>query len=742
MYRSTLSNRHEASSEQSSAGEVPVPLSRALGVMAPLSAGSAVWQSLRDTARDFVTYSMSPDRGRLSHLAIFAAATLLAWTARAFMVRRGIERDRAAIPLILGGWGTRGKSGTERLKAALFQGLGLECVVKTTGCEAMFIHAIPGTPAREIFLFRPYDKSTVWEQRDVLRLARRLKTRVFLWECMALQPELVRLVERDWMKNTCSTITNAYPDHEDIQGPSGRDVADVISEFVPTRGTVYTAEDQMLPILAQQAKRRDSRLVHVAAHRAELVADDLLSRFPYQEHPRNIALVARVAASFGIAPAVAIAEMADNVVPDLGVLKTYPAIDVEGRKLTFTNGMSANERMGALSNWIRCGFDRHEPDRQPADWIVTLVNNRGDRLARSQVFARFIVEDTAAHRHALIGTNVRALLGLIGHALDRYLISIDPTRDLPSDVAARARAACRRLERAFLHLKIGSLTASSVVSEAAALGWCALDRDLAESLLTPAKLGETLAEATCAVSALVPENLTDASSKPFLVATLAKRRAVRALRAFADANLTSRPAHVAKAFFHLYREIFFSQLTVIDDPRIGGDQLIERLARSAPPGARVAIVGLQNIKGTGLDFVYRWVSIEATLRRLTDLNSRDAAARARALRELSEHEDYGAFDSRLALVALADHALDSERERQLQASLIARLTARVKSASSVSGSPSAKNLLLIVFYWLFDHLVMIVNQRRARLITQALVNGTISRARAAISMRELVKFKG
>jgi len=614
--------------------------------------------------------------------------------------------------------------------------------VKTTGCEAMFIHAIPGTPAREIFLFRPYDKSTVWEQRDVLRLARRLKARVFLWECMALQSELVRLVERDWMRTTCSTITNAYPDHEDIQGPSGRDVADVISEFVPTHGTVYTAEDQMLPILTQKAKQRDSRLVHVGAQRAELIADDLLSRFPYQEHPRNIALVARVAASLGVPPTVAIAEMADNVVPDLGVLKTYPAIDVEGRRLKFTNGMSANERMGALSNWIRCGFDRHEPDRQPADWIVTLVNNRGDRLARSQVFARFIVEDTAAHRHVLIGTNVRALLGLIELALDRHLTSIDPTRDLPSDAPDRVQALTERLDKAFLHLKVGSLTASSVVSEATALGWPVLDHQLAERLLAPAEVGETLAEAKRAVEALLPEGVAEPNSRPFLVSTLARRRAVRALRAFAAANLASRPGQVAKAFSNVYREIFFSQLLVIDEPRITGDELIQRVAESAAPGARVAIVGLQNIKGTGLDFVYRWVSIEATVRRLTDLNSREAAARTRALRELSEHDDYGAFDSRLALAALSHHQPDDERERQLQARLVSRLSAQASDHSFASGRRSAKNALLVLFLWLFDHLVMIVNQRRAQLITRALVDGTISRARAATSMRELVKLKG
>jgi len=59
-----------------------------------------------------------------------------------------------------------------------------------------------------------------------------------------------------------------------------------------------------------------------------------------------------------------------------------------------------------------------------------------------------------------------------------------------------------------------------------------------------------------------------------------------------------------------------------------------------------------------------------------------------------------------------------------------------------SGRSNAKNILLVIFFWLFDHLAMILNQRRAQLITRALVSGTISRARAAISMREIVKSKG
>src|SRR5262249_42329533 len=269
-----------------------------------------------DGISDVGHFAMRSEGNRLPHVAAYATMTLLAMITRAIAIRRSIELDRRAIPLVVGGWGTRGKSGTERLKAGLFQGLGYEVLVKTTGCEAMFIHAVPGVRAQEVFIYRPYDKATIWEQRELLRLGQRFGGRAFLWECMALQPDLVNLLQAQWMRDDYSTITNAYPDHEDLQGPAGQDVAETISEFVPTNGRLFTSEDQMLPILRERAAARETSIHVVGARESELIADDLLARFPYHEHPRNIALVSALGQALGISSAIAIAEMADHVVPD------------------------------------------------------------------------------------------------------------------------------------------------------------------------------------------------------------------------------------------------------------------------------------------------------------------------------------------------------------------------------------------------------------------------------------------
>ena len=714
-----------------------------LSVFAPAALAPFAEQlgGLKDTWHDLLDYATSPHGNRLPHLAAYACVMLGAMMVRGVVMRRSIEHDRSKIPLVIGGWGTRGKSGTERLKAALFQGLGHETLVKTTGCEAMFIHAIPGVDAREVFIYRPYDKATVWEQRDVLELARRLRVRVFLWECMALQPDLVNLLQSQWMRDDYSTITNAYPDHEDVQGPSGYDVANVISEFVPTHGNLITSEEQMLPILRERAKERDTKLRIVGARDAELLADDLLTRFPYQEHPKNIALVTSLARTLGIPAAVAIAEMADHVVPDLGVLKRYPWVPHRGRQLSFVNGMSANERTGALQNWVRSGLDRHDVDATPNEWVVTLVNNRGDRVARSEVFARFLVEDIGAHAHFLIGTNVGGLHGFMREALKHHLTSISPTHDLEGDGTERLHTARARVDAAFRRLKVGRLDAPSVLAELSSFELPVLDVMELERVLEPSEPGETYEQARAAIESSLSKTI-EGASRPFVVASIAKRRAVRAVHAIVSRDLGANPGAVDRAFSAAYRAIFEESLVLLDDASLTGDQILEAIAQHAPPAARVTIMGVQNIKGTGLDFVYRWVSIDVVTRHLVALDSPSLEKREDALRALLHHGDYGLLDAKLALAKVRDaKSHDKQADELPYEPVLARLTTLVETRSKKIAARTRRTIgerIRGVIGSTFDYLDATRRRKMAGELLSALVMGRVSHASAAERMREII----
>ncbi|NNF45387.1 MAG: hypothetical protein HKN69_01335, partial [Desulfofustis sp.] len=415
-------------------------------------------------------YFFSVYENTLSDLAIFAGALLLFFVVSRLVMSRIAIRSRRKIELVVGGWGTRGKSGTERLKAALFEAIGSSQVSKSTGCEAMFLYAYPFGKTREMFLFRPYDKATIWEQYDLVKLASKLSSRIFLWECMALTPTYVRILQHQWMRDDYATITNTYPDHEDIQGPAGYNIPLVMTEFIPRNGNLITTEEQMLPILSAASARSNTSIKGIGWQQAELIAQDVLERFPYEEHPYNIALVVALAEEMGIDPDFTVKEMADRVIADIGVLKAFPPSHVRGRTLQFINGMSANERFGTLSNWRRMEFDRLDPMNHPETIISTLINNRADRISRSQMFAKIVVEDLAADYHFLIGSNLEGMMGYILDALDGFLekLRLSTSSNSPGEepaaifqqVAKRQRVPtdrveiCSRLETMLVNLSI------------------------------------------------------------------------------------------------------------------------------------------------------------------------------------------------------------------------------------------------------------------------------------------------
>ena len=691
-------------------------------------------------------------------LAIFLVGFAVLFFVGAYRKRASIARARAKLPLSIGGWGTRGKSGTERLKAALFHGLGYEVTVKTTGCEAMLIHSVPDQPPHEIFIFRSYDKSTIWEQRDTVENAAALGSEVFLWECMALQPEFVRLLQQDWMRDDYVTLTNAFPDHEDVQGPTGADVAECISAFIPKGSQLITSEQEFLPLFRQRAQERDTHLDALGPHDGDLIASDVLALFPYNEHPRNIALAAKLADHLGIDRDLAVATMAEHVVPDLGVLKTYPAACVRGRTLSFINGMSANERTGFLNNWNRMALGAKDVETMPGETIVTVVNNRWDRVARSEVFARIIVEDAIVDAHVLIGTNLRGLRRYIDEALRRYCASIEVAIESDREGAALSRLAAlmarqrvpvpapeRIVERVELYASGAGLAvdrdqlaaiARKVLEPSDVLALAAIRREVAAQLETLGFVAGPSAPGpeVCEPASDAREHAIRQTSRIVLHARLAAR---------IDDDIVTVNNLVRVA----YRELFEDQLVVVDDAGETGDQIIDRCARAVPPGTRVSVMGIQNIKGTGLDFVYRWLALDTTIARLARLDDADREVRLQALRELDGFEDYGMVDAGVAAATLeryAQQALDDDETDYVRSALerVRGIHAERKRALAQASADDLRAKLVAGIETLLDPIDSVRRRHRASAIMRDLIDHRISHGRAAKEMRALYDRQG
>lgn len=675
-------------------------------------------QGLRD-------YFYSIYQNSLAHLLI-AIGVIAAWFfgQHAWLNHR-FRRARARLPLVMGGWGTRGKSGTERLKAAVMSALGLRVLSKTTGCEAMFLFGHPNRALSEMFLFRPYDKATIWEQARLTGMAAALDTDVMLWECMGLNPGYVRVLQHDWMRDDVSTITNCFPDHEDIQGPAGVDLPLVIAEFVPERGEIYTSEENMLPFLEQQARRLGTPCTSTGWLDVGLLTPDILERFPYQEHPANIALVARMCEGLGLPRDFALREMADRVVPDLGVLKIYPEATFQGRRIEFINGMSANERHGCLSNWARTGMGEHRLDVDPGVWTTTVVNNRADRVARSQVFAAILVNDIGADRHVLIGGNLDGLQQFIREAFDELIASFD-WLGAGQDADARVATVESVLRRWRVPLDAAQADAR-LRAACLGLGIDAAAHEAPEGLLP------LLDAAAAAHAARLREQWRTDRDEAQRVQTL--RDAVRA-----PTEATARV--VGEGLWQL----FSARIVAVDDYYTPGNVLVRQVLEHAPPGLRIRAMGIQNIKGTGLDFVYRWQAWDVHSGHCRALRGPDPDAALAAAQALAASTELGVLETETLRASIDAARQGRIGQTDLMQSLLGRiernLDASLQQVSAYSGSAAADGNR--AWAWLLRSIERFLDagdavrrRRRANLIYADLTAGRIASTRAAYELKQL-----
>ena len=718
----------------------------------------------------FASYFSSLYENSLEELVLFAGVVLTLVLLKHWWANRGFRKSRQSIPLSIGGWGTRGKSGTERLKAALMSDLGYALVSKTTGCEAMFIHNFAFGEPLEIPLFRPYDKATIWEQKNLVEIAARMKSSVFLWECMALNPDFVDVLQRQWMRDDLATITNTYPDHEDIQGPAGYNVAQTISGFVPQRSILVTSEEQMLPYVRQKCVESQTQLQTVGWLESGLIPDDILQRFPYQEHPDNIALVARMAQNVGVSKEQAFKAMADDLVPDLGVLKTHPISRVRGRRIEFTNGMSANERFGCMGNWKRLGYAEQNHLEQPTTWICGVVNNRGDRVPRSRVFASIIVNDISADCFFLIGTNLNGLRKFISQQWEQKesqltLHTLEGKWDTAFALAALEKAAIESRQP----LSQEDVTDRLVAMLKATVETSETHRDrqqttqhrealdcveqIAPQIRSLQKLNDMLTHLQ--IDKRAAESITKHYQR--LCHAVSEYRALSEIIQDAPESISGT---IDEKFRATMRTWFERKIVIISNSEATGEEVIERIVDEVPIGYLARIMGLQNIKGTGLDFVYRFHAWDTCHEACLATQNRSLVVAEKAIQTLVAMPVIG----QLCLEQVRETIVLCRGQRQLQRAdlqlLLDQLERRVaqvppdehdpvlnhqpKSVSATNAANAANQIRTALNEWVLEWTEQFLDvndsirrREKSEAIYRDLTAGRISRQRAVTELRKI-----
>ncbi len=209
-----------------------------------------------------------------------------------------LARDRAirSVPIRIHVNGTRAKSTVTRLVWSALLESGVPSIAKTTGTAARIL--LPDR--REVPVARR-GPANVREQLALVRAARRTGARAAVIECMAIDPLLQHVTERQMIRATIGVITNVRLDHTEVMGPDPASVAAALANIVPARGVLVVGPSDFTPLFRQRAEAAGTRVVVADADRDGPKAPGLHE--PWLREDRAIALA--VTRELGIDDAVA-----------------------------------------------------------------------------------------------------------------------------------------------------------------------------------------------------------------------------------------------------------------------------------------------------------------------------------------------------------------------------------------------------------------------------------------------------
>ena len=139
----------------------------------------------------------------------------------------------------------------------------------------------------------------------------------------------------------------------------------------------------------------------------------------------------------------------------------------------------------------------------------------------------------------------------------------------------------------------------------------------------------------------------------------------------------------------LLADWFEGQLVWVDNPGISGDALARLIAARTPQGLRNVTMGMQNIKGAGLAYVYSWQAWEAVDAACAQLEGDREADFVTGLERLGEMPEFGVL-TRTRLRTALDHARHSPfAQREVRQAQIAAIERRLEDGSPADAGADA-----------------------------------------------------
>ena len=282
------------------------------------------------------------------------------------------QKNVFKIPIRIHVNGTRGKSSVTRLIAGGLRAGKINTISKVTGTYPRLIL----NNGNEAVIHRK-EKANIIEQLKIIKYAVDNKADALIIECMALQPILQDITEKQMVHATIGVITNARLDHLDVMGPGLKEVAAALSSTIPANNHFFTAENRIYPFFEKIAVNKKC-----VPHQSDAndVSSEEMEGFSYIEHKENVALALAVCQHLGVDRKTALKGMY-AAVPDEGVL-TRSIIKNDDKKIIFYNAFVANDPESSKMIW------NNVMSQTPAENLrMVLLNTREDRLDRARQLA-------------------------------------------------------------------------------------------------------------------------------------------------------------------------------------------------------------------------------------------------------------------------------------------------------------------------------------------------------------------
>jgi gamma-polyglutamate synthase len=289
-----------------------------------------------------------------------------------------LARDRAirAVPIRVHVNGTRAKSTVTRLIWSALVEAGVPAIAKTTGTAARIL--LPD--GREIPVARR-GPANIREQLALLRLARRSGARAAVVECMALDPFLQRVTEREMIRATIGVITNVRLDHTEVMGPDRPSIAAALANTVPEGGVLVTGPAPCAPAFRRRAEAVGTRVVEADADAGRASAPGGARWLS-----EDVSIALAVTRELGIVDAVAQRGFA-RAPRDPGATR-QGRVTLRGGEIDWLDATSANdpESLDLLLEEFRPWRDEMD-ERTAGRARIVVYHHRDDRAPRLDCFA-------------------------------------------------------------------------------------------------------------------------------------------------------------------------------------------------------------------------------------------------------------------------------------------------------------------------------------------------------------------